>query len=83
MGNCALFPRKRTFDSEALAVDAAAKLSAQIERRIRTYVCPFCGKWHLTSRKRKLSTRHLSPRKLRRLTRMAEERKDRVSSETE
>jgi hypothetical protein len=79
--NCPLFPRKRTFETEALASVAADRLATQLEKRIRTYVCPFCTKWHLSKRKRKLGPQYLSPKKLRRLSMVAEQVKNRVSSE--
>ena len=79
-GECALHPHKRSFETEALADAAAGRLAAQLGRRIRTYACSFCAKWHLTKRKRKLNGRRLSPKKLRWLNKLAEMRKLDVSS---
>ncbi|MES2693660.1 MAG: hypothetical protein V4773_09315, partial [Verrucomicrobiota bacterium] len=39
---------KRRYSTQANALDAAAL--AGIERRRSAYLCPLCGKWHLTSR---------------------------------
>ena len=39
--------RKRKFRSQGDALDAA--LLAGVERRLKAYLCPLCGQWHLTS----------------------------------
>jgi hypothetical protein len=39
---------KRKYASEGAAMEAAMILG--VERRRSAYVCPLCGKWHLTSR---------------------------------
>jgi hypothetical protein len=38
---------KRRYRSQGDALDAA--LIAGTERRRRAYLCPLCGRWHLTS----------------------------------
>jgi len=39
--------RKRRYQSQGDALDAA--MLAGAERNRKAYVCPICGKWHLTS----------------------------------
>jgi len=39
--------RKRRYSSEGDALDAA--MLAGAERRRKAYLCPLCGRWHLTT----------------------------------
>lgn len=39
--------RKRRYATQADALDAAALVGRERERK--AYRCPLCGKWHLTS----------------------------------
>lgn len=39
--------RKRRYPTQADALDAARVLG--LERQRKAYLCPLCGKWHLSS----------------------------------
>jgi len=42
--------RKRRFKSEAEALDAIENASSiDIRLELKTYQCPYCGGWHLSS----------------------------------
>jgi hypothetical protein len=68
---CPLFPRKRAFETEALADEAAALTSEKLGRKVRAYECKACGCFHLTKRKRKVN-RPLTARLFKKIARAKE-----------
>ena len=41
---------KNRYDTKEIAITIALKRSRNVTRGLRTYECPFCHKWHLTSK---------------------------------
>ena len=41
---------KKRYASEKQAMNVAAKVKADRNIELRAYPCPYCGKWHLTSK---------------------------------